>query len=322
VLLLVFGVIGLAASTAVVSREKARTEDALGRERQRAEEAEQRFQLARRSADEMIRIANEELSTDPGQQPLRRRLLESALTYYQEFIDLRRDAPDAQAELEATRTKVKDILSDLAVMQGAWKHALLGNPAVQDALKLTPDQRAKVADMVREIGGRHFDLPRGLSRLTAEEQTQRLVDEMKAHEPVVVNLLGPDQLTRLGQIALQARGPMAFRDPDVVAKLGLTAEQREQLRALDFGGPGGFGGRGEFGPGFDGGGPKRGVEPKPKDFPDGRRKEALDRILAVLTPDQQARWKALTGDPVPGVPGPGFPRGPGGGQGRPFGPRE
>ena len=55
---------------------------------------EVRFTLARRLADEMIQIAEEETAEGRGQEErLRWRLLESAVTYYQEFIELRRDNP-------------------------------------------------------------------------------------------------------------------------------------------------------------------------------------------------------------------------------------
>src|ERR1019366_84589 len=70
-LLLFFGVIGFAISTFMIA-------GALGREKQRAEEAEQRFKLARQSADEMIRIAQEDLADNPQMQDVRRRLLEAA----------------------------------------------------------------------------------------------------------------------------------------------------------------------------------------------------------------------------------------------------
>ena len=93
-------------STALVRREQARTLTeqrkavaAYRRERQRAEEAEARFRLARRSVDELIRVSEEELAHRPGMEGLRKRLLASALAYYQEFVEQRTSDPAAQAEL-------------------------------------------------------------------------------------------------------------------------------------------------------------------------------------------------------------------------------
>ena len=87
-------------STALVRREQEKTlaeqqkaESAYHRERQRAEEAEARFRLARRAVDELIQVSEEELAHRPGMEGLRKRLLASALAYYQEFIEQRRERP-------------------------------------------------------------------------------------------------------------------------------------------------------------------------------------------------------------------------------------
>src|SRR5262249_35837844 len=69
------------------------------REGQRAEGAGARFSLARRSVNELIQVSEEELADRPGMEVVRKRLLRSALAFYQEFIEERRDDPRAQAEL-------------------------------------------------------------------------------------------------------------------------------------------------------------------------------------------------------------------------------
>jgi hypothetical protein len=78
---------GSLTSTALIRAEQHRTEAAYESERRRAEEAEVRFRLARRAVDELIRVSEEELADRPGQEGLRKRVLTSALAYYQEFID-------------------------------------------------------------------------------------------------------------------------------------------------------------------------------------------------------------------------------------------
>jgi hypothetical protein len=287
-LVLGFGVIALAVSTALVLREQRRAEAAYLGEKERAAEAEARFQLARRSADEMIRIADEELTDGPEQQTLRRRLLEAALAYYQEFIKLRSDDPEAQAELEAVRTRVTTILADLAVMQGAFRHMLLGNPAVREDLKLSTDQLDRLQSMLGKVLGHGPPTFRDIPRLSREERSKVLLREMKEHEAAIAEVLTPAQFTRLGQIALQVRGPRAMREPEVVAALGLTAEQREQIRGLD--GP-----------------------PGPPPMARGGNKPdpgaGMRAVLDLLTPEQRARWRELTGAPFSGANG-GFPRGP------------
>jgi hypothetical protein len=282
VLLLVFGLIGLAVATALVAHEKTKTEQALEAEKRRAAEADQRFQLARRSADDMIRIADQELGDDPTSEAVRRRLLEAALAYYQEFIELRKDDPDAPADLEATRDRVKAILADLRVLEGRFRHVLLTSEAVQTDLKLKPDQLdqlSPVFDVIRPAFGGPF-----ADRRRPAERPRRLLDEVRDHEARIAAVLTPPQFVRLAQIAVQVRGPNAFRDPDVVDRLRLSPEQRERIRGLD---------QGVFvyqvfgGPGF---GPKKGPEPRP----------GMERVLSVLTPEQRAVWKEIVGEPFAG----------------------
>ena len=285
----VAGTLGFGLSTAVVLREQGRTQAAYREAEGRAAQAEERFQLARRSADEMIRLADEELADDPRSQPLRRKLLESALAYYQELIDRRRDEAGPPAEdLEATRARVAVILADLAVMQGASQHLLLRDPAVQDELKLDPAQRAEVEAIAAEIVG--AERPR-MTRLKPDERSDRILADIRRHERRITGVLRPAQLARLRQLALQVRGPAALRDPDVAALLQLAPAQRERLRGLDDGppprppGPPGYG----FPKGRpDGtGGPDRPRRDPPRPLTD---------FLAVLTPEQRTRWAALAGE--------------------------
>ena len=55
----------------------------------------------------MIRFADEELTgLGPRQEAARRRLLETALGYYQQFIELRKDDPTKKAELAEAKAKL------------------------------------------------------------------------------------------------------------------------------------------------------------------------------------------------------------------------
>src|SRR5262249_17231665 len=78
----------------VIQGEKEKTQG-------RAEEAGARFQLARRAADDLIELAEEELADKPHLEGARRRLLMAALAYYEELIEQRRDDPGARKDLDA-----------------------------------------------------------------------------------------------------------------------------------------------------------------------------------------------------------------------------
>jgi serine/threonine protein kinase len=264
------------------------------RERQRAEEAEKQFQLARRAVDGIIELANTELVDKPHVESVRKGLLEAALSYYQEFIEQRRDDPDTQAELEATRDKVGKIVADLATMQGAWQHLLLGDSRVQDDLKLSSEQRQRIAEMLREIGNHCQPGSPDFHRLSAEERTQQIVAEIRAHDATIAAILLPEQLQRLRQIALQRLGPAAFRQSDVASALELTPGQRTAIRAVEE--------ETAFGkPGQHHGGPGSGPEAR-RD----RNREAMNRILKLLTPGQGRQWQQMVGEEFKGEFRPGI----------------
>jgi serine/threonine protein kinase len=303
------------------------------RERNRAEEADARFRLAKKSVDEMIQFSKEELADNPMFQGLRKRLLDSALTYYQEFIDQRRDDPAAQEELRETKNEVETILADLAVLQGVGRTHLLKHASVKDDLELSAEKRQKIGAMFQR--GKEKLNAESFGRLSATERQQGFLELARAEEKEINGLLTPKELRRLRQVELQVKGLAAFREPDVIAALKLNAEQRERLRRIEAGvffmaflpnGPG-FGpppedgpdrgpkkGRG-FGPHDDGpGSPKgRGFGKKKGKGPgfglspkedhkvhEKRLAEARESALEVLTPEQRQTWQAMTGKPFRG----------------------
>ena len=292
------GVVGLillsaasTVSTALVRREQAKTlaeqrkaESAYRRERQRAEEAEARFRLARRSVDELIRVSEEELAHRPGMEGLRKRLLASALAYYQEFIDQRRSDPAALAELRDTTRRVETILADLAVLRAAGELYLLAQPSAHDDLRLDEGQRAKVADLSDRAGRRWIEAFGDLAHLRPPAERVRLALELaRANQAEVDGILQPSQRVRLRQIALQTEGPAAFREPEVVEALGLTPGQRERIRAIEdeilF---------------------AQMRETRSGKAPEDAGTPAIERILAVLAEDQARRWKEMAGEPILG----------------------
>ena len=279
-------------STVIVRREQAKTlaeqkkaEAAFHREHQRAEEAEARFRLARRAVDELIRASEEELAHRPGMEGLRKRLLGSALAYYREFIAERRSDPDAQVELLDTTRRVETILADLAVLRAAGQLFVLIQPTALDDLRLDEGQRARVADLSARAAARWTSVFGDPARLPSPAERARIgLEQARANEAEVDAILTPSQRLRLQQITLQAQGPAAFREPEVVESLGLTSDQRVRIRAIEF--------EAHFG--------------QVRDTPSGKTvedvvKSAMGRVLAVLTPDQARRWSALAGEPIRGA---------------------
>jgi serine/threonine protein kinase/tetratricopeptide (TPR) repeat protein len=97
----------------------------IGQEKRRAEENYRTAETNRRTAETNRRRALEavhryytEVSEDmllrePGLQPLRSRLLQNARQFYQEFVDERRDDPDAQVELARALRRLASITNEI-----------------------------------------------------------------------------------------------------------------------------------------------------------------------------------------------------------------
>ena len=115
---------------------------------------------------------------------------------------------------------------------------LLRNPQVQEELKLTDDQKAKVDALPRPQRGqggpgggggngggggqRTFTPP------TTEEQLKQLADD----KAVTAGILTTEQEKRLEELRIQWAGPNAVAFPDVQEALGLTADQKTKIADL------------------------------------------------------------------------------------------
>ncbi len=252
--------------------EKLRAEEAYQRELQRAEEAEARLALARRAVDELFRVSEEELADRTGMEMVRQRLLRSALAYYQEFLEERRDDPGARAELLDTTHRVEKILADLAVLRASSHFYLLCQPSVLDDLQLTAEQRDRMHELTSRVGKEWKESFRDIGLVPPAERSRRAVAQARINEAELNAILTSPQQARLRQISLRSEGFSAFRDPEVAAKLELTPHQRQRIRLIEDDAAFGWmrsmarGPASEFGP-----------------PPEAKEQSTNERILAVLT---------------------------------------
>src|SRR5205823_5714049 len=129
--------------------EEQKTKAEYRRAQERTAEVEEQFRLARKSVDEMIELS-EELVGLPAMEGLRKRLLESALDYYQVFIAKHGNDPGAVADLVVTQERVRKILDDLAVLQSAGQFRHLKDPPVRDELRASDEQRTLIDKMLQD----------------------------------------------------------------------------------------------------------------------------------------------------------------------------
>jgi len=134
-------------------------------------------------------------------------------------------------------------MGGMGMMGGGGDMMLLGLlriEEVQKEIELMPDQieaLEKVGESLR-AGRGNDQQPRIDFRNASEEERNKFMEEMrkrneenakKVTDELEVVLL-PEQLDRARQIAVQQQGFMAFLDPAIVKKLGLSEEQQTKLR--------------------------------------------------------------------------------------------
>ncbi len=250
------------------------------------------------------------------------------------------------------------IIDQLSVLQKISSLRLLEDQPVQQDLRLSDDARQKSETIVQQAM-QNWQEVLDDERLDSSASRQQVAEIFRSAQQSLHEVLTQAQLKRLDQIAWQQRGPFAFHDPDLIAALQLTSEQRLKIREaidadrpgqldshgpphdfppLDDHGPGRFGpssrgkskdrwghapepphdGHGplDHGP-YGAGGPEFGSHgrggPGSKhyrghngpgcggddEYPDmwTRWQHTIKNIRAVLTPEQQAKWAAIVGEP-------------------------
>ena len=185
---------------------------------------------------------------------------------------------------------------------------LLGLKEVQDGLKLTDDQKSKIEKI-------NDEMQEGMRKaMQGGGGWQKMQQLMAATSAKVNEVLDAGQQKRLMGIMIQVNGAAAVLDPGVAKELNITDDQKKQLDQIHQknmeamrderqGARNQSGGRGA-------------VQEKMQKL----RDEAHQKLMAVLTSDQQTRLESLKGEKVDidmsQLRGPGGPGGPGGPVGR------
>jgi hypothetical protein len=145
-----------------------------------------------------------------------------------------------------------------------------------------------VADLHRHSADRWRFASPSFRRMPPGVRQDRFVALIRANDADIAAILSPEQVARLKQISLQRQGLSAFHEPDVIAALKLTPNQRERLGAIEFD-----------------------AFPRPQGSrqrsPEQAFSAAMKKVYSVLTEEQGALWKKMIGEPFVG------PRPPGGG---------
>lgn len=178
---------------------------------------------------------------------------------------------------------------------------LLAREDVQKHLELVDDQLDQLTKVRESMDPRQMfnqlrDVPEAERAAKSRELMQSAQQKL---EEQIDDILLPHQVDRLKQLAMQwqMRGPGGLASDAVAESLGIDRAEREKLRS------------------------------RARELERQLRKELMEKLLKELTPQQQAKYKELVGepfdfgdDPFGGFGRGGFGFGPGGAIGGPGGP--
>ena len=214
---------------------------------------------------------------------------------------------------------------------GGSPYGLLGNPAVQEELALSDEQKTKATSLLEAMresqrsaapGQQNRESFRDLSNEERRERFSAIRKEMEErnakllaeYQPKFADVLDEVQLQRLQQLQWQLQGNRALQDAELAKALGLSQEQKEKIEAIYNENRGqGFGRQGGQGQGAN--------NPQDRDARRAEfqaRAEKLDQDLkAVLTDAQRTELANQLGEPfdLAKLRGPEGRRGPGGPEG-------
>jgi Spy/CpxP family protein refolding chaperone len=166
---------------------------------------------------------------------------------------------------------------------------LLDQKSVQDELKLSDEQIKKVKAL-SEKQRESFRGQRGQRGQRDEETRKKMEEARRAADKTVAEILKPEQLKRVKQISLQQQGARALSNPEVESALKLTDAQISKIKSIQEETRTARGQRGQRG--------QRDEAARKK--LEEARKATNDKLMNVLTDEQKAKWKELTGAPFKG----------------------
>jgi hypothetical protein len=164
-------------------------------------------------------------------------------------------------------------------------YPLLQQEGVQKDLDLDPEQLGKLNLLFQQRQQAREEM----KDLKREERDRKMIAESYDNEKEIRAILDAEQIQRLKQVYWQLRGTRVWGDEEVVRALKLTHDQRVEMASM----------RNEYDKQsreltkIE----KREEQDKKRDE---LKKSTNEKLLAVLTADQQAKYEELMGPPFTG----------------------
>jgi hypothetical protein len=169
--------------------------------------------------------------------------------------------------------------------EGAVEVMLLLQPSVCKDLNLAPDKREKIGN----FADAQWKKAQTLATLDEKQRDERFKEMTKENERFISEVLSKDQKKRLDQILLQTAGLLWVTRPEIAKELNLSAEQKKRAAQLQ------QEARDEM---------EQLIHETSDEQKDAKLRElnktSRDRLMTLLTDEQEAKWKHMMGEPFKG----------------------
>lgn len=171
--------------------------------------------------------------------------------------------------------------------------SLLMNKGVQEELKVTDEQKEKMAEKARGMFGKYQEVFGKLKDVPAEERQEKVQKLMKEINDAATKEMGeilkPEQMKRLKQIERQQNVANTIStDEDVINELKANEDLRNKMKSINDESTKEIA---QLFQQFNKDNPRETQEKV-----SAARKEANERAVKALSDDQQKKWKELIGD--------------------------
>jgi hypothetical protein len=221
---------------------------------------------------------------------------ENARRMYEKLISEHPTVQEFQDALAATQQHALYI-------QGGAQLYWLTQPSVQEDLKLSESQIQKIAALNKRVQEQR-EAWRGMERSKAnesgkdEDRRRAFRSQARANAEAIVAILNSNQEKRLRQIGRQTvgSGVFMFFDPDVIAKLELSADQIDQFHQIQDQAWRTSHEAWRAGPDLHTSQEREAHWKKTQEKTGATWRAAKEQIVDGLTPTQKSRWQELVGE--------------------------
>ena len=176
-------------------------------------------------------------------------------------------------------------------MGGQVGPGIISMPAVQKELKLDDKQAAEARVFGEAYRAKAQEMMADLEGLEGQDRMSKMQEMNAKHSATgmkeVEKMLKPEQAKRLKQIVFQARGIDGLSDPEIAKELKITSEQTDKVKGLV------EASRSEMREAMaDANGDRAAMTEAMTKI----RKATQAKALALMTPEQTAKYKELAGE--------------------------